>query len=180
MKKVYLIAGHSLSDPGAIAGKTKEATLTRDLRNKISGRLTQLGVDHQVDDDHHKLSQVIRVIKSDMDDLILDIHFNAAANVVGKPVPTGVEVFIPDRPSAKEVQMANQLASLVSNTLGIRSRGVKTPAQSARGTLAILQPAGTNLLLEVAFITNSEDMGRYFAHVDDLATGIAELIATQI
>lgn len=176
MNTVYVIAGHSLKDPGASSGQFVEANLTRALREMICNFLIAADVPHKVDDDSHSLAEVVKSIRSSIDDVILDIHFNAATQQPGKPLATGVEVIVPERPSAKEKSVASALAALTSNLLGIRNRGVKTPAQTARGRLAIMQPAGTNLLLEVAFLTNPDDMKRYNDNMVALAEGIAQIL----
>jgi N-acetylmuramoyl-L-alanine amidase len=173
MKTAYILAGHSNTDPGAVANGVKEADLTKGLRDQICGVLAEKGITYQRDNDAHNLTQVLKDLRSHEGDLILDIHFNASGDFKA----TGVEVLVPDRANREEIAFANKLCGTVAHTLGIRTRGVKSERDSARGRLAIMQPAGNNILLEVCFISNDTDLAAYEEYEGELAEVIADLVA---
>jgi hypothetical protein len=62
--------------------------------------------------------------------------------------------------------------------MGIRSRGVKSEKDTARKTLAIMRPAGINLLPEICFISNRSDVSAYQANKDKVAEVIARHLIT--
>ena len=167
---IYLLAGHSKTDPGAIgSGGVKESDLAIELRGLIGAELTKLNMPFVTDNDIDNLSQVIRKLNSTEKDVICDIHFNASSN----PTATGTEVIIPDRSTANERMIAALICSSVALTMNIKSRGVKSEKDTARGTLAIMKPSGLNLLLEICFISNKNDLELYQKHKHAIAFKIA-------
>ena len=171
---IYLIAGHSKTDPGAIGvGGIKESELAMELRDKIAHFITLKGYKVTLDSDRSNLNQVIFNINSNENDVICDIHFNA-----GVPIATGTEVIIPDRSTANERMIASLICSDMAVSMKIKSRGVKSEKDTARKTLAIMKPSGINLLLEVCFITNKNDLKEYQLKKDEVAEKIAKRLIT--
>jgi len=154
---IWLYAGHNNGDCGAIANGVKEADLTKELRNLVKQKLDAKGVKVTIDDDADNLITTIKKTKSTENDVIIDIHFNSSASVSA----TGVETLIPDRFTVKEQNLAKIISAGIAKTLGIKDRGVKTEIDSHRGRLGILHPAGTNVLIEVCFISNLKDLQSY-------------------
>lgn len=156
---IYLIAGHSNFDSGAVSNGLKEADLTKRIRDLIYIRIKQLSPAELVtkDDDKDTLNQVIAKIKPRITskDVLLDIHYNAAT-----PQATGVECFVSNNASIKSKGLAKEIAEVTHKITGIINRGVKTEAQSARGKLGILNMRGTAVLWEVGFITNNSDIAK--------------------
>lgn len=159
MKRLFIEAGHNNSDPGAIGNGYKEADLTKELRDLIIADLRKSGFTGTIvaDLDNNSLAQTLQRFSSDKDDLILSLHFNAA----GVASATGLEVIIDDTPEKKENEMAAEIARVCALELGIRNRGVKSELQTARKRIGILNIQGVALLLEVAFISNPDDMKAY-------------------
>lgn len=132
MNTIYILAGHSSSDPGAISGGHKEADLTRDLRDRISAILPSLN-----DDDDDNLSRTLAklgVLPPSV--VLLDIHFNAA-----KPSVSGSEAFVKKNASPLERLYADTLARTTSKILGIPNRGAKPEHVSPRGGWGYFTPA---------------------------------------
>jgi N-acetylmuramoyl-L-alanine amidase len=172
---IYLIAGHSKIDPGAIgAGGVKESDLAIELRGLIGAELTKLNQKFVVDNDSDNLRKVISKLNTTEKDVICDIHFNASSN----PTATGAEVIIPDRRTASERMIAGLICSAMALTMNIRSRGVKSEKDTARGSLGIMRPSGINLLLEVCFISNKSDLDLYQQHKERIANRIALHLTT--
>jgi N-acetylmuramoyl-L-alanine amidase len=169
-------AGHGGADPGAIGNGYKEADLTIDLRNRISTYLVNntAGVAIHRDNDDHTLLEVIRQHNNLADEksVNLEIHFNAS----DKPTATGVECFKPDRHTEEESEFARKIVTISSSVLKLRSRGVKTAKESNRGKLYIEKMDGCNILLEVCFISNKEDLNAYLLRRDKLAEEIGLIL----
>jgi len=145
-----------------------EADLAMILRNKVSIILKANNIPHIIDNDGEKLGQVINKTKSTEKDVILDIHWNK-----GVATANGCEVFIPERHTDNERKTAKKILDGVVSVTGLRSRGVKTESQSARKVLGIMRPLGINLLIEVCFVSNMEDMQKYLSNIDTVAKVIA-------
>ena len=175
---ILLLAGHSPDrskgnyDPGAVANGYTEAELTRELRDLISAELTPRKVRHSIDHDTDSLSQVLAKINSNESDVILDLHFNAASN----PSATGVEVIVPERHTELEWKSAEACSKSLATIMGIRSRGAKDETKTARKRLAVMRENGTNLLVEVCFITNVNDMNAYQSKKKEVAKYLADLV----
>jgi N-acetylmuramoyl-L-alanine amidase len=169
----YVLAGHSLTDPGAVANGLKEADLARELRNLTVNHLP-LG-SFKVDDDRDNLATVISKIKSKDTDIICDIHFNAAT-----PAATGVEVIVPLRATPKELALAKDVADKFSKIMGIKNRGVKDESKTARGRLGIMAVNGVNVLIEVCFITNPNDVKAYQDNKEALALSLANSLKAHV
>jgi N-acetylmuramoyl-L-alanine amidase len=171
--KLFLIAGHHIKDPGAVANGYEEAKLTIELQGLIANNVEKLGIDCKKDDPSWRLSEAISwlSINSNEEDLILDLHFNAAS-----PSATGTECYYPFLATDKEIRIANELAKITSETLSIKNRGAKSELLSQHKRLAIMEPRGTNVLLEVCFITNKSDMESYQKNKVTLANNIARFI----
>jgi N-acetylmuramoyl-L-alanine amidase len=174
-KEVYLIAGHSSGDPGAIGvNSRKEADETIKVRNAVKKLLTDAGVSVIIDNDRKRLADVLKDIVSGEEDIVCDIHFNASENAKA----TGIEVLIPGRHTNKERSLALLIAMGIrkATNLALRSGGVKTELESHRGSLGIMRELGTNVLIELCFISNENDMKAYDTNFDQVVQNIASAI----
>lgn len=163
---IFNIAGHHNNDPGAVHRSVKEADKTKELRNLISKILNQRGHRHVVDNDNETNTQLQNRIKPGTGSVLVDLHFNAASN----PSATGTEVIVSNAANANSRAMAKELVDGTARILGVRNRGVKTEAQTARGRIGILNlNAGISCLLEVCFISNANDMQLYELKKNELA-----------
>lgn len=177
-KKVFLSAGHSNvigADNGAIGiNGVKEGDLTVRLRKKIVNALQLFDQQPVYDKDENATTATVKIIESVLSsrDIAIDFHFNASS----KSQATGTEVLIPFKSSLVEQQLAHILSSNISTLLNIRNRGVKTEALSYSGRLMFMRPNCENILVEICFITNQNDMNAYYNKEDDLAILIARCI----
>ena len=177
MNKIYLISGHDNRDSGATAlyketGLLKESELTIELKYLVKSYLQYEAI--ITDNDKHSLPTVINEINKSITskDILLDLHFNS---VVNNNV-SGVETFVPNKYSTKEVEIGTELNVKLSEIMNIHNRGNKTPNQSARGRIGILEGIGHRLLLEVCFISNLNDVRAYIKHKHLVALSIAETL----
>lgn len=178
IKKVFLSAGHSNVigvDNGAIGvDGVKEGDLTVCLRKKIIAAMELFDQQPLYDKDENATVSTVKIIKSVLSskDIAIDFHFNASS----KPYVTGTEVLIPFSSTQIERELAYVLSSNIANLLGIQNRGVKTEALSSSGRLMFMRPNCENVLVEICFITNPNDMKAYYNKEDDLAILITRCI----
>ena len=184
-EKIYILAGHSDSDPGAPAAKygMYEAQLTRNLRNMVFLALKRhpkrQDVTALIDSDVDSLREVLKKIPSTENDIIIDIHFNAAT-----PAAKGVECFVQENRGMQELIKARSIASALCESIAeimpTKNRGVKDPAQSNRGKLGLMSLKGAVVLLEVCFISNGDELDAYIKNEDAIAEAIVETLIAHI
>lgn len=172
-RKIIISAGHGGNDPGAVANGYTERDLAIEFRELLVKELLLLGVKPLIDDNKNALKQTLQwlkgVLKSDKT-VCIDIHWNAAI-----PKARGTEIIIPDKPSLFESSFAKEILDVfVSN--GFTSRGVKTESQTARKRLGWMRPSAENILIEMAFLTNTLDLELYKMVKYKLAKELAVVI----
>lgn len=162
-RRIFISAGHCVvngKDAGATAmDNQKEGLMTAELRKLVVKELLAFGVFPNVDNDSFVTYETVNIIKDTLekDDVAVDIHFNAYGNSLVR----GTEVLVPFNYSRFELRLAGAIATAVSKVLETKNRGVKTEANSARGTLMFMRPNCENILIEICFITNKEDLDAY-------------------
>lgn len=187
MQKLFIDAGHSHSDPGAIATHNpllREAELTVELRNAIQSRLKEVlpQISIYTDNDIHTLREVINGASQLLSpsDLLISLHFNAFSNSRA----SGVECFIRSKPSsATDLKrphhlLAETFCASISKILSIPNRGVKVPANSARGSLGIFKMPTNVILLEVCFLSNPMDIATYRLHFNSIIEALVQHIVS--
>ena len=170
--KFTVTAGHGAGDPGAVAktGET-EAALMTELRDIVAAKLQVMG--HKVKTDGARWQNLPLVHALTLvpgSDVAIELHTNAVEN----PAARGVEVI--SLPAQKE--MARTLARRIAYVLEIPVRGAGgwiDQAQSARGRLGFVRVGG--LVVEVFFISNPEELGKYQDRKWLVASAIAESLA---
>lgn len=181
MKKLFLSSGHSAvtgigRDVGAVSGKYIEGVEADKFRDLVVKELQTLGANPITDGDNTILADTIKEFKKTAteDSILVEFHFNAAT-----PKATGVETLVPKNPSKKEREIAENISKTISETLDIPLRGtkgVKTEAESARGSLGWMKLAGENILPEICFLTNPTDMASFTKNKELLAKRIANVL----
>lgn len=163
--RINVHAGHSLKCRGA-SGYLDEVNEDRKVKNRVIELLRANG--HTVYDctDDNGASQnanlraIVNKCNSHSVDLDVSIHLNAGGG-------TGTEVYIYSSKS-KAKDEATRIAEKISNTLGIRNRGVKTSTK-----LYVLRNTNSPaLLVECCFVDNATDKAHWNA--DKCAKAIVE------
>ena len=158
-------AGHSLKCRGA-SGLLDEVNEDRAVKNRVIELLRANG--HTVYDctddvgktQNANLRNIVRKCNDHKVDLDVSIHLNAGGG-------TGTEVYIYSD-SSKAKDEATRIAEKISNTLGIRNRGVKTSTK-----LYVLRKTNSPaLLVECCFVDNAIDKVKWNA--DKCAKAIVE------
>jgi N-acetylmuramoyl-L-alanine amidase len=189
---IYLLAGHHIEGGKGTGARTNvydEAVLAAELRNAIA--LALRARDVPVWKDRDEVSQSVQILelsqKVNRQDVVLDIHFNAATS----PNAGGVEVFVPDNPKPIALDFAHALVKKTAQVMGSRFRrskhhelplGVKYHTETQHGDKGLFlmrtlqDKCDVVCLLEVAFLTNPDEMKRYMEVRFDLAENYAILI----
>lgn len=169
MVKILLIAGHGAGDPGAIGNGLQEANETRDVVNRLTPLLRAKGADVTVlDINTNAFASIQRGVVpfSRNYDYVFEVHFNAAG--IGA---CGTEIYVTTSESsdAVEQKVMSKLSKFFVN------RGVKKTNFSV--IWAAKNMGMSSALLEVCFISNSEDVAKYKANKQAIAQAIADGIA---
>lgn len=176
-RRIWLSAGHGGSDPGAVSKGRREADYAIELRDLVRGQMPD-DANVWIDPNAWATGTTAPYVQSHSKagDIVCDIHFNAYNGTAN-----GVEVIVPDSPTAYEIKLAERIAKGIADAIQspLRgTRGVKTESQTARGRLAMMRPPGENVLIEVAFIDNDAEMARYNASKLAVAKVIASALLT--
>ncbi len=183
MKKLFISAGHTNvqgKDRGASGNGYIEGVETVRVRDKIVKEYRNLGGDVTIDNNSNALIHTINYFKNmvNQDCILFDIHFNSAG-----PTITGVETFIPSINSNFEKKLAKSISNTTSETLNIPLRGnydglkgVRTESESHHGKLGWMRLSGENVLWEICFISNKNDMKKYEDNIDILCRNIAHTL----
>ena len=125
------------------------------------------------DSDNSILADTLRVFKNivNKDAIVCDFHFNA-----GSEKATGTETLVPFDATTFEKDLATDITRVISETLNIKSRGVKSEADSHHGRLGWMRLTGENILPEICFISNKTDMESYRTNRFILGKKIAEIL----
>ena len=163
--KINVHGGHSLKCRGA-SGLLDEVNEDRAVKNKVIELLRANGhTAYDCTDDvgatqNANLRNIVNKCNSHKVDLDVSIHLNAGGG-------TGTEVYIYSD-SSKAKDEATRIAEKISNTLGIRNRGVKTSTK----LYVLRKTKSPALLVECCFVDNATDKAKW--NVDKCAKAIVE------
>lgn len=166
-RSLFLSAGHSNADPGAVAYGRQEADIAVEFRNMVSFYLARAGVPHGLDGSgtlNMPLREAARQAKDF--DIAVEFHCNAAA----APSATGVETLQGD----KDFALGQSICDAISGALEIRNRGAKPENSGQHKRLAFVQAGG--IIVELLFITNLSDLRAYDARKWVAARNVAEVL----
>lgn len=163
--RINVHGGHSLKCRGA-SGYLDEVNEDRKVKNRVIELLRANG--HTVYDctDDNSTSQnanlraIVNKCNSHSVDLDVSIHLNAGGG-------TGTEVYVYSN-SSKAKDEATRIAEKISNTLGIRNRGVKTSTK----LYVLRKTKSPALLIECCFVDNATDKAHW--NVEKCAKAIVE------
>ena len=108
-----------------------------------------------------------------VDDVLIDIHFNAHTN----PQARGTEAIVSDDATTIELRFASRLAHATAEALKIPLRSIKSETQTPHRRLAMLHLTPQSIILEICFCTSPEDVAQYRKHREQLANTLAKNIA---
>lgn len=151
MSAIFISAGHSNTDPGAVANGRRESEVVTEFRNIVAYYFRQWGVPHMTDGVGAENWSLTRAVKEAKQyDIAVEFHLNAASAAA-----TGVETL--SKPD--DFRLAGKICDAVSTTLEIRNRGAKPENAGQHKRLAFVQAGG--IIVELFFITNRSDLSKY-------------------
>lgn len=172
MGRIFIDAGHSSRNPGAIVGGTTEAQEMILLRNLVVRELQNRGFDVLSVPDPLSMSSTIQWINAQgrRGDVALEIRANAYQN----PNVQGAAVFYIANNLQRRKDAELLLNALLSSVAQLRSRGVK-PDTEGLGFLTFCRDIVLpSLVMEVGFLTNDLDRFLLQNRRGDFAVGIAD------
>ena len=168
--KFVITAGHSNSDPGAVAKWGKEAEIATELRNIIVSELRASGHTVYTDGDglvNLPLKEAISLIGKG--DVAVELHCNSVAS----PTARGVEVIsLP-----KDKKLAQEIAAGICAVTKDKLRGDAgwiDQSKSARGKLGFVEKGG--LIIELFFLSNEQSFIAFNAVSWLVASAIVDAI----
>jgi hypothetical protein len=175
MGKIFISAGHFTGDSGAssILGTTEaqEMIMTRDL---IVQELESRGLEFVSVPDTINLAPTISWINSRAvrGDVALEIHGNSVNNI---PSANGTEAFFVNGNGQRKLDAEKLLAALITKVPGLRNRGAKPDNTSQHPRLAFCRDVSIpSVLMELCFLTNSNDMNLLTTQRQKFAEGIVD------
>lgn len=152
MKSIFLSAGHSDSDPGAVRNGRREADIAVEFRNMVSFYLQREGVKHELDGNGTtNLPLTAAVKKAAHNQIAVEFHCNSAISAEAN----GTETLS----APEDMTLGSKLAKAVADALLIKNRGAKPEGAGHHHRLAFVQAGG--IIVELFFITNVTDLSRY-------------------
>ncbi|MFE4105862.1 hormogonium tapered terminus morphoprotein TftA [Almyronema epifaneia] len=181
MGKIFVSAGHGgleggVFDPGVVLGATNEAKEMIQIRDLVVPELRSRGFTTLSVPDDLSAAQSIAWINArySAEDVALEIHASNSPDSVAR----GATVFYIANNETRRNQAELLLLALLRRVPQLPSRGAKPDTASALGSLAFCrQIVGPSLLMEIAFLTNSEDLNLLQNRRREIALGIADGLA---
>lgn len=187
MEKFLIIAGHGGNpyDSGATGNGYEEAKLTRDLAERIFLSSQAAGLDITLFDTSQNMVQVYKNGGSfpfQNYDMCLEIHFNASAqaSTVQDGKKKGTMFYTHSAMSKETEEMGWKILNAMVDLGSVQAWDglVPTKVQFAEGLLVQNRSysAGCeHLLLEVAFISDADDVAWYMEKRDAIASAVTDV-----
>ena len=170
---LFASAGHNPAgikrDPGAVANGYTEAALAVQFRDLFIDKCKRLGMTIIQDLDTETLGQYLARIKTGNGSVVIEFHFDATAD----PKVSGTTALVEREADRLDNAYAKECVATTARITGIPNRGVRSEAESHRGSLGLMREEGIICLLELGFITNLSDIKAHIAVRDLLASELA-------
>lgn len=171
-QELWADAGHHLADPGAVYNGLTEFEEMRCFRTLVAEEYKKIGGEVQTDLDHETNTQFQGRMKTNRGSVVVSFHLNASEN----PVANGSECIISDNASVNSKALAVELLDVTCEILGTRKRRVIKESETPRNKLGILNKSGMAVLVEICFLSNTEDMAKLDKNKLELAKAYAKII----
>lgn len=170
--KVFINPGHApngVPDPGAVNQYTglKEAVVAKHVGDLVAKYLIAAGLDVTVCQDD-SLATVVNTANSMNTDVFVSIHCNSAANSAAE----GTETFY-FYSSEQGKKLANCIQSQLIDAMDTIDRGIKGARPGTNGLYVLTNTDAVAVLVELAFISNQDDVILLTENQDDFARAIA-------
>ena len=171
MKRVFVGAGHSRDDAGAVSadGKLREADLTLRIRDLIGCEILGAVSTDGYRGENEPLRDSIAIAKT-CEGPRIECHFNAAASSTAQ----GVEAL--SLPELKELSQALAQSVAIVTKSPLRGENGWKPQDSGQHSRLAFCLEAKGIILELAFISNPSEMARYLAGEAQIARNIAGVL----
>lgn len=153
---IFISAGHSNTDPGAVNGTQTEANVVRDMRNMVAHYLREAKVNFKTDGTgltNLPLKEAGRLAATA--DIAVEFHCNSFKDASAQ----GVEALA----GVKDKELSRELCSAVSkhmnNTIRGGDGGWKDQGSGQHSRLFFVQKGG--IILELFFLSNPKELARW-------------------
>ena len=171
--KVFINPGHApngIPDPGAVNPYTglKESEVARRVGDLVARYLNQAGVEVVGVCQDDSLGAVCNAANSLNTDVFISIHCNSATNKAAD----GTETYY-YHTSEKGKKLAQCIQSQIVDSLCTNDRGIKPAVPGRNGLFVLNNTNAVAVLVELAFISNMDDVILLSENRDDFARAIA-------
>ena len=170
-KSLFISAGHSHSDPGAVGNGHAEADIVLEFRDLVADELRDKVVFAKDGERGQNLPLRDAIRKASVHDVAVEFHCNAFSS----PSATGVETLSGD----EDKPLGEALCASISETLGIPNRGAKGEGSGQHSRLGFIRDGG-GIIVELFFISNPQDVAAYFRHKRALAQAVARVLIDEV
>lgn len=177
-KKIYIDAGHGGVQPGAVNGKRKESDDTLRLALKLQELLAEQDCEVRLSrtkDVDISISARCRDANKWGADYFISLHRNAASASA-----TGNEIWIYSKANEYTEKKAKIILDAVCKVDGLKNRGVKRGAPSYTDYGVNRDTNMHSALIELGFISNSNDNKVYDAKLDEIALSLAKTLLSVV
>ena len=173
---IAITAGHSNTDPGAVNGNYKEAFIAVEMRNEVAKRVRLAGIEVLTDgegSDNQNLNTAIGLAKKTKK-FALEFHLNASTNKTAK----GVEALALDKDKAVCQKLCKAVSEVLDTPVRGSDGGWKSQSSGQHAKLGFVSAGG--IVMEVFFISNDNELKKYFANREELYDAIAKVIIEHV
>lgn len=170
-RRIFLNAGHSLHDPGAI-GLVRESDINRKVRDKLVPLLKARGFNVALVPDTLNLKQSIKWVNQRAKSLDSGLAFSIHVNCCGG---RGAECYY-YRNNSLSRSLAQKCIKRYCDIIGLPNRGARSSSLTRFGRLGWVEDTNCwAILLELGFIDNKNDV-LTIQNYDKTAFAVAESI----
>ncbi|MEM1425842.1 MAG: N-acetylmuramoyl-L-alanine amidase [Cyanobacteria bacterium P01_H01_bin.130] len=178
MAQIFISAGHGgtengVLDPGFNTGNTTEAAEMIRIRDLVVPELRSRGLNVLSVPDDLNAAQSIDWINARcrIEDVALELHAGAS----NAPAARGASVFYIANNDTRKTHSELLLLALLRRVPQLPSRGARPDTTTGIGSLSFIRQINcASLLMEVAYITNPDDLGLLQNRRRDIALGISD------
>ena len=168
MKRVGIVVGHSVTDPGAVnVNGCSEFQFNAELSYMVAVELLKYGIDPVIIWRDRAYSAMPDKVNDHDVDFSIELHCNAFNTKA-----SGSETLFFNG-SRNGCKLATYIQGEVVNALMLNDRGAKGVSRDDRGGLMLVKTAKPHVILEPLFIDNSVDLAVGGARKVELAVAIA-------
>lgn len=167
---LFISAGHSDTDPGAVGHGHTEANIVLEFRDLLADYLRSKIVFAKDGEPGQNLPLRNAATLAAKHDIAVEFHCNAFNSQA-----TGVETLS----AGAHYPLGNRLCEAIADTLGIPNRGAKGEGSGQHSRLAFISQGG-GIIVELFFIDNKSDLAKYIANRRRLVQAVGDVLVDAV